>query len=213
MFNGILTTLSSCFSERRREDDHQPRSRMINNIHVLNTYSDEPLNTVNVDSSKNYIFKIICEQIATEGLYCYILQPYSRKNKVKSVNVKFDFSNNNLIVKRNSCEKEIIVNLDKVQEIIFGMETSNFIIMSSKIDITPWRSVSLIDEMYETYDFIFENDEETFYFLIILKVCKDIDQRKKVESGDMRIKIDTIFRNLMWKRVYIKFIHMKTKIN
>lgn len=215
MFNGILTTLSSCFSERRREEDYLPRTKRLNNMNILNTYTDEinTLNTVNIDTSKNYIFKNIYEQLTTDGLYCYMLHPYSRKNKVKSVNVKFDLSDASLIVKRDRCEKEIKISLSKVKEIIYGMQTSNFIIMSSKIDITPWRSVSLVDEIYETYDFIFENDEETFYFLILLKVVDDEEQRKKLESNiNTRIKIDTIFRSLMWKKVYIKFNHMKTKI-
>ena len=94
--------------------------------------------------------------------------------------------------------------LEDVIEVLYGNSASNFILISSKLDITPWRCISLVDKFYETYDFIFESDEETFYILTLIKVLNDSENKEKIRCGNTRIKITDIIAKLYWKKVFLK---------
>jgi hypothetical protein len=204
LIDGLMSKITGCFTSRR--DDGLVNIIQNKNIGYFETYPSDTIGAFNLISDNNHVFnfKRIYDYFTNDGIPAYKVNSFSYKNKVKLVNLKFDFEKNCFIIIFNNDNKESYLKLEDLIEVLYGNSASNFILISSKLDITPWRCISLVDKFYETYDFIFESDEETFYILTLIKVLNDSENKEKIRCGNTRIKITDIIAKLYWKKVFLK---------
>jgi hypothetical protein len=228
LIDGFMLKISSCFAGRREDMKEgginninglitqknytSPKSPNKNKIFYEESFQSQSEDSLKSDSilftdnSHLYNLKKIIDFLSTEGISTYIVNSFSVKRKVKIINIKFEFKEDKslILLKSSKSQKDIALDLvTDVIEVIYGCSTANFVLISEKLDLVPWRCVSIITKNYETYDFIFENDEECFYVLTLLYVFRNLKVRENI-SNFSSIKINSIVSKLFWQKCFMK---------
>lgn len=241
IFGEFVGKLTSCFGRKEDEANFRNiRSKIKSQGVDIDLQSDleedsesqlsgqGSFNNNNSDNTHFYNFKYIYEVMTTIGINLYKVKNKSylspSNNKIVTVNFKYDCATSTFLVQNIKkedallSEKEYYTNkkirkikVEKVFQYIYGNLTSNFKLLSSKLDVTPWRCFSLIDNFYESFDFICERDDDIFYILIFLEILhssKVNDEGKKiVEYGEIDNKNDrirSIISKMYWKKAFMK---------
>jgi hypothetical protein len=221
LLDGFMFKISSCFAGRREDMQEGGINTLITQKNYLtpnkniNFYeesypsneSDKSNSLLFTDNSHLYNFKKIRDFLSSEGISTYMVNSFSNKRKVKIVNIKFEFQEEKsyitLKVSKSKNDVKLDLELDII-EVIYGCSTSNFVLISEKLDLVPWRCVSLIDKNYETYDFIFENDEECFYVLTLIYAMRNLKVMKKENFNCNDIKVNSIVSKLFWQKCFMR---------
>lgn len=175
MFDGLLSKLTSCFSERQDETEHR------NNLKSLTTnkiqgekkpeHEKEPKKEIDVvyKTSKFQDVTSIRETLE-EGIPLY----YIARDTIGVHNIRLHMNSIEIVsVDEESKISNItsnltnVVKLEEIEDVFVGPKTSTMLLIKEKVSIIPWRCFSLIVKG-KPIDYITEYDDDLFHILLSL---------------------------------------------